>query len=80
MERKHDFQEPEVVLYLFLVLIESLTKSQIFRPHWLEPHHIRDEYCQMSRKYGFQESGIILHSFYAQLLLISLISSFNLKV
>jgi len=36
--------------------------------------------AQTGRKCGLQELGFILHSFYAKLLLINLVSSLNWKV
>jgi len=55
----------------------SLTESQIYNPDWSELGHIRPNRAQILRKHGLQVSGLILHSFYVQLLLINLISSLN---
>ena len=58
--------------------MESLNKSQTF--DWPKLF-IRAEYGpKIGRKYSFQESGVVLHSFNIQLLLIKLVSSLNLKV
>ena len=54
----------------------SLTKSQTFSPDWLELGFIRAN----REKHDSQEPGVVLHSFYVQILPIYLISSLNLKV
>ena len=52
--------------------MESLTKTQTFRPDWLEPGLIRAEYGPNDKKTQFQEPWVVLHCFFVQLQMLTL--------
>jgi len=49
-----------------------MTKSQTFGLDWPELGLIKVKYGKSWGKFGFQEPGVVTHSFYVQLLLINL--------
>jgi len=54
-----------------------LTKTQAFSSYWPELGLIRAEWGQTGEKYGFQMLRVGYRVFYAQLLLINIISYVN---
>jgi len=62
---------------MFLLLSEKFDQKLNFIPDWPKLGHIRGDRAQTGRKRGSEEPGLILHSFYAQILSFNLISSFK---
>ena len=57
--------------------MKILTKSQdSILIDWTKPYKSRVG-PEQEQKHGFQEPGVVLHSFYVQLLTINLVSSVN---
>jgi len=89
--RKYDIQESGVVLHSFYIRILSIIlissynwkvwpKVKLSVLIWLELSLIRAKYGLNGRKHDFQEPGVVLHSFDAQILSIKLISTLNWEV
>jgi len=65
---------------LFLILIGKFDQKSTFIPDSPELGHMVPNRALTGRKRGSQEQGVVLHRFFAQILLINLISSLNLEV
>jgi len=62
------------------LLIGKFDQESNCQPHWHELGLIEPSWTKKGRKREFQETRVVLHCFYIQLLLISLISSINWEV
>ena len=85
---KSDFQEQGVILHSFYVqltvinLVSGLNlevwpKAKLLTPIGLNYALLEPSRAQIGRKHGSQESSVVLHSLYVQLLPINFVSSQN---